>query len=110
MADASFYQSSFLGGEWSLAAQGRMDDPRYRTAMNVCFNGIMLETGAWVRRPGTKFAGRTQKGNPARVMQFNFTAGNPYSMEVSDGLIRFHNGIGFVLINTPLQVISISAD
>lgn len=90
--------------------QGRMDDPRYRTAMNVCINGVQLETGAWVRRPGFMFAGLTPRGNPARVISFNFTSSQPYSMEFSDGLIRFRNGIGFVLVNTPLQVVSISAD
>lgn len=110
MADASFYQSSFLGGEWSLAQQGRMDDPRYRTAMSVCLNGLQLETGAWVRRPGFMFAGRTPRGAPARVMSLNFTSVQPYSMEFSDGLIRFRNGVAFAMINAPLAVISISTD
>jgi len=86
-----------------------MDDPRYRTAMNLCLNGLMLETGAWIRRPGLMFAGRTPNGGaPARVISFNFTSAQPYSMEFSDGLIRFRNGAAFVKLNNPPAVISIS--
>jgi hypothetical protein len=32
VADASFLQTSFLGGEWSPLVQGRMDDPLYKRA------------------------------------------------------------------------------
>jgi hypothetical protein len=52
MADASYDRSSFTGGEWSKLAQGRTERPDYVTALNVCFNGLPLESGAWTRRPG----------------------------------------------------------
>ena len=40
MADAAYNQASFLGGEWSPYAQGRIDVPAYRMAMNICLNEI----------------------------------------------------------------------
>jgi hypothetical protein len=108
MAGASYVQTNFLSGEWSQTMQGRQDDPRYRSAMNLCVNGIMLETGAWIRRPAFLFAGRTPSGKPARVMPFNFTSVQPYSLEFSDGLIRMRNGISFVMFNNPPVILSVS--
>jgi hypothetical protein len=108
VAGASYVQTNFLSGEWSQTMQGRQDDPRYRSAMNLCVNGIMLETGAWIRRPAFLFAGRTPSGNPARVMPFNFTSVQPYSLEFSDNLIRFRNGVSFAMINDTQNVVSIS--
>lgn len=110
MPDASFQVTAFLGGEFSQAMQGRMDDPRYKIALNSCYNAQMLETGAWTRRPGFRFAGRTPGGRPARVASFNFTSAAPYSMEFSDGLIRFRNGAAYVFLNNALTVVSISTD
>ncbi len=109
MAGASYVQTNFLSGEFSKSMQGRMDDPRYRSAMNLCLNGIMLETGAWIRRPAFLFAGRTPSGRPARVYPFNFTSIQPYSLEFSDDLIRIRNGIEFVLFNNQPTILSISA-
>ena len=51
MGAASFQQTSFLGGEISQFYQGRTDQPGYRSSLNVCRNGLPIETGAWVRRP-----------------------------------------------------------
>jgi hypothetical protein len=62
MADASFLQTSFLGGEWSPLLQGRMDDPRYRSGMNVARNTLPIEEGSAVRRPGTQQIGPTRSG------------------------------------------------
>jgi hypothetical protein len=72
MGHATFLQHSFLGGEWSQSVQGRVDRPDYRTAMSVCLNGLPIEQGAWVRRPGFAHAGFTRGGRPARVIAFDF--------------------------------------
>lgn len=96
MPNASYVQSNFLGGEWSKTYQGRIDHPKYRTAMNVCLNGIPLEEGAWVRRPGTRYCGCTKAGNPGRVMDVTYTQGEPYTIEFTDGFVRFRNGTVFV--------------
>jgi hypothetical protein len=108
MADASFSQSSFLGGEWSKTMQGRFDRTDYRTAMNVCLNAIPLDTGAWTRRPGTMQAGTTRGGLPGRVMSFAFQENNPYTLELTGGHARFFNGANLVTTNDSQVVTSIS--
>ena len=97
MAGASFVQTSFLGGEWSPYAQGRMDEPSYKTAMNVCYNGIPIEAGSWVRRPGTIFGATTRNGLPAALRDFHFSQNSPYTMEFTDSALRFFSGISLCL-------------
>lgn len=72
MADAnsSTQQSSFLGGEWSPDAQGRIDSPTYRTALNRSENGMPVEEGAWKRRSGRRRLGDTYLGAPGIVRTY----------------------------------------
>jgi hypothetical protein len=109
MAEASYTVTSFLGGEVSKTAQGRTDDPAYRTWMNVCFNSLPFETGAWTRRPGTMHTSPTRGGLPGRVINFDFKLSNPYSMEFTDGFLRFRTGPILVMTNDQKVVLSISA-
>jgi hypothetical protein len=109
MADASYVQSSFLGGEASQFIQGRYDLQNYRTFMNVCLNFIVLETGAVVRRPGFRNAGFTRLGQPARVVKFDFRQDAPYTMEFTDLFVRFRSGAELVTTNDSVSVNSISA-
>lgn len=99
MGTVSYTQSSFLGGVWSRTMQGRFDRPDYRTAMNVCLNGFPLDTGAWTRRPGSQFAGTTRGGDVGRILSFDFAEATPYSMEVTNGHIRFRNGPNLATTN-----------
>ena len=85
MARASYAQNSFQGGEWSLTSQGRFELPTYRTAMNVCLNGIPIEQGAWTRRPGTTVAAFTRGGGKGRVIKWDFQNSAPYTVEFTDG-------------------------
>jgi hypothetical protein len=96
MADASYLQTSFLGGEWSPLVQGRMDDPRYRTGMNVCRNGLPIEEGSWVRRPGQRLIGPTRKGAPGVLREFHFAESHSYNLELTHGHLRFLAGAGIV--------------
>src|SRR5208282_1154309 len=89
MALASWAQTSFLGGAWSVAASGEWADPKYKTALGLSQNGYPMETGGWVRRSGTMMTGPTRQGNPGRVIPFNFEESQPYSMEFTDGYVRF---------------------
>ena len=109
MPEASYTQVSFLGGEISKTAQGRTDDPAYRTWMNVCLNSMPFEQGAWTRRPGTMHAGPTRGGTQGRVINFDFKLSNPYSMEFTDNFLRFRNGPNLVMTNDQKAVLSISA-
>lgn len=108
MGDSSFVQTSFHAGEWSKTFQGRYDRPDYRMAMNVCLNGLPIETGSWVRRPGFKFAGTTRSGNKGRVIKFDFQANAPYMMELTDIHLRFFSGARLVTTNDAATVTSIS--
>jgi hypothetical protein len=107
MAGASYARSSFLGGEWSQFVQGRNDRPDYVTALNVCLNALPLETGAWVRRPGFRFAGTTRAGLPGRLMKFDLQQVPSYAAEFTDGHLRFFSGVTLVADqNAPVLGIS----
>lgn len=109
MAEASYTQNSFLGGEWSKFFQGRIDLPEYRTAMTVCFNCLPREEGANVRRAGTAHAGHTRGGAVGRVYRFDFEAAAPYTLEFVDGHIRFRAGTRLATTNDGATVSAISA-
>ena len=108
--DSSYVQNSFLGGEWSQSMQGRFDRPDYRTAMVACRNGLPIETGAWTRRPGTRFVAPTRKGRPARLVKFDVKQTSPVMMEFTDGFVKFFRGANPVVSNAPKTVVSISTD
>jgi hypothetical protein len=101
-------RSSFLGGVWSQSMQGRTDRPDYPTALNDCINAVPIETGAMVRRSGTRFAQTTRSGAAGRVIKFDFSAANPYTMEFTDGHLRFFAGLTLVNNAEAITVTSIS--
>ena len=107
MANSSYVQASFLGGEWSKAAQGRVDLPAYRTALNVCFNSLPIEEGAWTRRGGTALLGPTRRGMPAKLIGFFLDNVSPLQLEISfdtgsdTSFLRFDLGDALVLDGNP---------
>lgn len=120
---ANVLQSSFLGGEWSPLAQGRLDLPAYQKALSVCRNSYPLEEGAWIRRSGTRFAATTLNGRHGRLLKFAFEQTSPYFTEFTAQWLRmyasltqtlgFTNGaqtnFGLVTTNDNRGVTSISA-
>src|SRR5215472_18161501 len=108
MPSASWAQTSFLGGEWSETAQGRFDDPVYEAALNVCLNGLPIESGAWTRRPGTMFAQTTRNGAAGRVIGFNHKQAQANTLEFTDGHLRIRQGATLVTQNDSVVVSSIS--
>lgn len=106
---ATYAQVNFTGGEWSKEAQGRFDLPAYRTALNVCLNAYPIEQGAWRRRSGTRHAWQTRGGAAGRVMNWDFREASPYSIEFTDGWMRFRLGPNLVYSNDAQTVTSISA-
>lgn len=109
MPNASYAQSSFLGGEASKNMQGRFDTREYRTFMNVCFNGLPTETGSWTRRPGTRHLGTARRGLNGRVIPLSVKAGTPIQMEFTDLHLRFWNGTQQVMTNDGVLIVNISA-
>jgi hypothetical protein len=109
MAISSFVQTAFTGGEISQAAQGRLDLPAYKISMNVCLNSIPIETGAWMRRPGTRHVAPTRGGAQGRGIPFSFAQSSPYVMQFTDGILRFTSGPALVMTNDAQAVVAISA-
>lgn len=101
--------SSFLGGEISQYAQGRYDRPDYRTSMRVCLNSFPIESGAWSRRPGTKYAGHTRGGAAGRVVKFDFEQDAPITKEFTDGYLRFRSGAMLIGTNDDATILAISS-
>lgn len=110
MADSSYIQSGFLGGEVSNFARGRYTDPDYRTLLAVCLNGMPIEADVWVRRPGTHYVAHTRGGLPGRAITFDFNQASPYEMVFTDGFVRFVTGQLPVMTNDQVGVSSITAD
>lgn len=97
MPDASFTQTSFLGGEWAPYMQGRFDRQDYRTAMNVCLNGVPVEEGSWTRRGGTRRLAPTRSGQVGVLREFHFAESAPYLIEFTPFHMRFFAGTSLVL-------------
>lgn len=88
MGNASYTQTSFLGGEISRFAQGQFDKPFYKKSLNKVFNFWPTDEGALARRPGFRCLGSTHKGEEGRLVTFNFSEATPYNLEFTDNLIR----------------------
>lgn len=84
--------TSFVGGEWSEVAQGRMTDPRYKTGMSRAQNSFFLESGAWTRRPGFRFLQYTYLGEKGRLAAFDFEFDTPYQAILTDNRMQFIQG------------------
>lgn len=83
MAIASVCQSSFLGGEWSPQASGRIDDPNYAKAMTLCRNSIPIEEASWVRRSGTRELGPTFNMYDGIIREFGLPNDLPVYLELT---------------------------
>jgi hypothetical protein len=106
MGATTYVQPSFLGGEVSQSYQGRIDRPDYRTFMNVCLNTIPVESGAALRRPGTRhICPLGPAGTKGRVITFDFRQSNPYMLLLLDGKMRFLTG-GALVPGNDAQVIT----
>ena len=106
--DATYAQTSFLGGEFSQYAQGRWDHPKYKTALARCLNAFPTDEGTWVRRPGFSRLGPTNLGAAGRVIPFEFTAASPYNLEFTDSTLRMWNGTQLVTTNDNQKISTIS--
>jgi hypothetical protein len=108
MGRAAYVQASFAGGEYSQAAQGRIDLPTYRTALNVCLNAVPIEAGAWQRRGGTRLAGLARGGLAAKLIGFDFEQPFPYQIEISAGFFRYWSEVSLVTTNDDATISAIS--
>lgn len=108
MGNASNAQTSFLGGEFSPYAQGVFNDPEYPRGMNVCRNTFPIESGAAVRRSGSRLLGYTRRGAEGKLIPFAFTETVPTTMEFTEGYLRFYDNEKLILAEAPRRVKYIS--
>jgi len=102
------HQSAFLGGEWAGTAQGRIDQPNYKQALNVCLNGLPVAEGAFVRRAGTEFLGPTYGRGTARLLPYRDVGGVSYLVVLtvvsSLGYAHFYSGTAAIYTGTAVSV------
>ena len=108
MASASYLVSSFLGGELSAFAQGRVDKPDYKISLATCLNAFPAEIGPWCPRPGTAFAGATKGGKPGRTISWAFEQVAPVTLEFTDGNLCFRGGVAWLVTNDAKVISGIS--
>ena len=106
--DASYAQTSFLGGELSKWAQGQFDKPEYKISLAKASNILIVDEGAAPRRPGFQFLGTTRNGAPGRLLPFDFSEDAPYNLEFTDNFLRMWNGNSLVTTNDSQIVATIS--
>lgn len=88
-------QSSFTGGELSPLAAARLDAERYYTSASVVENLVPIPQGPLVRRPGTRFVAATDANQAGRLLRFQFSRDDVYTLEATPGKIRVmrHHGL-----------------
>lgn len=110
MANPAVHQSAFLGGEWAATAQGRIDQPMYKQALNVCLNGMPVAEGAFVRRAGTEFLAPTYGRGTARLLPYRDVGGTSYliSLTVVSGVgyAQFFSGTTMIFTGSSVAVSS----
>lgn len=102
-------QSSFLGGEFSIFSQGRVDLPIYKTGMNKIENYIPTIQGSLTRRSGTAYIApiKNQLAD-ARLIKFELSSTISFAIELGAGYFRFFSGGEQVLLSgVPYEVANI---
>ena len=89
-------QTDFRGGLWSPSAQGRFDDPRYKTALNECFNGFPVQEGRWNRRPGFRVANHTRGYQPGLLHPLSVITAPSHALEFTAGHMRLFQGANII--------------
>jgi len=83
-------QARFTEGQVSPRFQGLVDEPTYTAALKTLKNWVVLPQGSVTRRPGSYYASTTKSNGQARLIPFNFGAGDSYVLEFGEQYIRFY--------------------
>lgn len=89
--------------------QGRVDDPRYKTALAVCKNAMPGEEGSWLRRSGFLYRAITRHGEPAVLRAWRYSNIKAYLGEFADRNLRFWSD-GDLQFDSFVDVTDISTD
>ena len=87
---ARFLQPSLSRGEITPGLRGRTDLAAYMVGLAKCRNMVTKPTGGAVKRPGTRFCGRTKYDNLyTRLIPFVYSTEVFYLVEAGDQYFRF---------------------
>ena len=96
--DGKKYKEPFSKGILSPTLQGRVDLEQYSLGLKNLQNGIVLQEGCVVNRPGLEYLGNAKYSNKkARLIPFVFDINENYILEFGEKYIRFINNGGYIL-------------
>ncbi|CQR71380.1 hypothetical protein SOV_17390 [Sporomusa ovata DSM 2662] len=110
MAVVHTIQNSFAGGEVAPAMYGRTDMAKYAVSLRAMYNCYAHLHGGVSNRPGTEFIAKARYSGTkkCRVVDFEFSTVQAYTLEFGAQYIRFYKDGGQIVIEdgTPYQVSS----
>jgi hypothetical protein len=81
--------SSFVGGEISPYAKGRIDEDKWYSSADTMQNMVVLAQGGMTKRPGTLYATNSKnQTQPSRLKRFIFSTQQAYMLEFGAGFCR----------------------
>ena len=96
---------SFNGGEIGGQALARVDLDIYPRTAEVLENIVPYTQGSMAKAPGTQFLRETPSSGQAIVRPFVFNEDQTFVLEISNGLMRFIQGTGYVSLEGALATI-----
>lgn len=96
---------SFNGGEIGGQALARVDLDIYPRTAEVLENIVPYTQGSMAKAPGTQFLRETPSSAQAIVRPFVFNEDQTFVLEISNGLMRFIQGTGYVSLEGALATI-----
>ena len=91
-------QNSFSRGIISPSLQGRVDLEQYSLGVKELINGMVLQEGCVVNRPGLEFLVKAKFDNKkTRLIPFVFNLEQSYIIEAGDKYFRFIKDGGYIL-------------
>lgn len=98
MAKVSPLVRSFNGGEVSPLVQGRTDLDRYPSSNRTLLNVVAAPQGPAIPRSGTQFMAANYKHDQLSIgISFVFSEDQAYTVEFTEGRIRFLNDDGLLV-------------
>jgi hypothetical protein len=102
MSPVHAIQPTFAGGEFAPSLYARVDLAKYATGLKTCKNFFIHPHGGASNRPGTKLVSTTKfPTKKCRVVSFEFSVDQAYSIEFGDKYVRFHTEGGTVVVSNP---------
>ncbi len=98
MARINAQMVAFNGGEIGEQVQARVDLEIYPRTASILENIVPYTQGSMAKAPGTQFLRETPSSAAAIVRPFVFNEDQTFVLEISQGLMRFIQGTGYVTL------------